>query len=60
MKMPAIFFGLLLTVILGGGCLIRYFRDGDVYIAELVGGVIGLFLLMISLFVGKRQGQASR
>jgi hypothetical protein len=40
-----------LTVIFGGGFLIRFVRDGDFYIAKFIGGVIGIVLLLAALFV---------
>lgn len=30
-----------MTMIFGGGFLIRFIRDSDFYIAEFIGGVIG-------------------
>ena len=44
-------FGISITLILGGGFLIRYIRDGDFYIAEFIGGIIGIMLVIISFFL---------
>ncbi|KSU64460.1 hypothetical protein AS034_01055 [[Bacillus] enclensis] len=51
MKQALSFFGMALIVIFGGGFLIRLIRDGDFYIAEFAGGVIGLVLLVMALVV---------
>ncbi|WP_421378165.1 hypothetical protein ACOJQI_12290 [Bacillus salacetis] len=59
MKRPLFYFGLMLTVIFGGGFLIRLIRDGDFYIAEFGVGVLGLLLLVVSLFIGKSQSNVS-
>jgi hypothetical protein len=45
MKQGFSFFGMALTVIFGGGFLIRFVRDGDFY------RVIGIVLLLAALFV---------
>ncbi|KHF38907.1 hypothetical protein [Halalkalibacter okhensis] len=50
MKYWFIFFGIMILTIFGGGFLIRFVRDGDFYIAEFIGGVIGLLVLIIGLF----------
>ena len=39
-------FGLLLVLIFGGGFLIRLMRDGDFYVAEFIGGVVGLVVVL--------------
>ena len=45
--------GILLTIIFGGGFLIRLVRDGDFYIAEFIGGIIGVIILLFCVFVKK-------
>lgn len=47
--------GILLTIIFGGGFLIRLVRDGDFYIVEFIGGMIGVIILLFCVFVGKKQ-----
>ena len=42
--------GLLMILIFGGGFLIRFIRDGDFYIAEFIGSVIGIVILLIGIF----------
>jgi hypothetical protein len=49
MKLGLIHFGRAMTVIFGGGFLIRLIRDADFYIAEFVGGTIGISVLLISI-----------
>ncbi|RDW17432.1 hypothetical protein [Oceanobacillus chungangensis] len=49
--------GISLTIIFGGGFLIRLFRDGDFYIAEFTGGIIGINLLLIRLFITKKNSK---
>jgi len=49
--------GISLTIIFGGGFLIRLLRDGDFYIAEFIGGVIGIILLLIRLFITKKNNE---
>jgi hypothetical protein len=49
MRKGRVFFGMAMTVIFGGGFLIRLIRDGDFYIAEFVGGTIGISVLLISI-----------
>ena len=39
-----------MNFIFGGGFLIRFVRDGDFYIAEFGGGIIGIVILLIGLF----------
>ncbi|MFL8938288.1 hypothetical protein ACKA06_15970 [Rossellomorea oryzaecorticis] len=51
MKQALSFCGMALTVIFDGGFLIRLIRDGDFYIAEFAGGVIGVILLVMALVV---------
>jgi len=50
LKYWLVFFGVGITIIFGGGFLIRFVRDGDFYIAEFVGGIIGIVILLIGLF----------
>ena len=38
-----------MTVIFGGGFLIRLIRDSDFYIAELIGGIIGIIILVVGV-----------
>ncbi|MBP2080143.1 hypothetical protein [Oceanobacillus polygoni] len=42
--------GISMTIIFGGGFLIRFVRDSDFYIAEFVGGIIGIIILIIGKF----------
>ncbi|MGG0657702.1 hypothetical protein [Rummeliibacillus pycnus] len=49
--------GILSTIIFGGGFLIRFVRDGDFYIAEFMGGIIGIILILISMFVVKKSSK---
>lgn len=49
LKYGLLSFGILLTVIFGGGFFIRLFRDGDFYIDQFIGGVIGITLLIIGI-----------
>ncbi|WP_146549743.1 hypothetical protein [Rummeliibacillus suwonensis] len=53
MKRTLMSLGISLYIIFGGGFLIRFVRDGDFYIAEFIGGILGIILLMISLFIPK-------
>ncbi len=48
-----LFFGVLLTTGFGGQFLIRLVRDGDMYIAEFIGSIIGVLLLIGSMFSKK-------
>lgn len=50
MKYWILFFGVIITIIFGGGFLIRLVRDGDFYIAEFIGGIIGIIILLLGLF----------
>lgn len=52
MKYGLLFFGIALSIIFGGGFLIRLLRDGDFYIAEFSGGVLGIILITLSIFIG--------
>ncbi|OAT81990.1 hypothetical protein A6P54_10810 [Bacillus sp. MKU004] len=60
MKKTLFFLGQALAVIFGGGFLIRIIRDGDFYIAEFTGGVIGLFLLVLALVVKNKGNKEKR
>ncbi|MBR3120859.1 MULTISPECIES: hypothetical protein [Oceanobacillus] len=42
--------GISMTIIFGGGFLIRFVKDSDFYIAEFVGGIIGIAILIIGKF----------
>lgn len=44
-----------MTAIFGGTFLIRYFRDGDILKDQLILGVIGVVLLLISLRLRKKE-----
>lgn len=50
MKYWMLYAGVLITLIFGGGFLIRLLRDGDFYIAEFIGGVIGVIILVSWFF----------
>jgi hypothetical protein len=52
-RQSLLFFGVLLTTGFGGQFLIRIVRDGDFYIADFIGGIIGLILLIGSIFAKK-------
>jgi len=49
--------GISLTIIFGGGFLIRLLRDGDFYLAEFIGGIIGIILLIINIRVIKKSSR---
>jgi len=51
MKGTLISLGIAMTIIFGGGFLIRLIRDSDFYIAEFIGGIIGIIILIIGIFV---------
>ncbi|PQD96749.1 hypothetical protein CYL18_02350 [Pradoshia eiseniae] len=51
MKNWLLSFGISTTMILGGGFLIRFVRDGDFYIAEFIGGIVGIILIIISFLL---------
>ena len=51
MKYWLLFFGVMMTIIFGGGFLIRLVRDGDFYIAEFIVGIIGIIVLIASFFI---------
>ncbi|ALC83045.1 MULTISPECIES: hypothetical protein [Bacillus] len=44
-------YGISITILFGGGFLIRFFRDGDFFILEFVAGVIGVILLSVGVFL---------
>ncbi|WP_456278812.1 hypothetical protein [Bacillus sp. AK128] len=50
MKYWLLFFGVIITIIFGGGFLIRLVRDSEFFIAECIGGIIGIIILLIGLF----------
>ncbi|WP_430787448.1 hypothetical protein VBD025_16480 [Virgibacillus flavescens] len=43
--------GTLMTIIFGGGFLIRFVRDSDFSIAEFVGGILGITLICIAVSI---------
>ncbi|MBB5180961.1 hypothetical protein HNQ44_002406 [Planomicrobium koreense] len=47
-------FGLLIILIFGGGFLIRLIRDGDFYVAEMIGSILGIMILSIGAFSKKK------
>lgn len=49
--------GRLLTIIFGGGFLVRLIRDGDFYIPKFIGGVVGTILLLIRLFIATKDSK---
>jgi hypothetical protein len=55
MKKLLFFFGLMCSIIFGGGFANRLIRDGEFYIAEFIGGVLGCIFMLISLFIEKRE-----
>jgi hypothetical protein len=59
MKQSLFLFGLAMTVIFGGGFLIRLVRDGDFYIDQFAGGLVGIVLLIIAMFVKKNENKRS-
>ncbi|MEL3971763.1 hypothetical protein AAEO50_05655 [Rossellomorea oryzaecorticis] len=52
-------FSMAMIVIFGGGFLIRLVRDGDFYIAEFAGGMSGIALLIMTMFVKKGRNKPS-
>lgn len=42
--------GTSMTIIFGIGFLIRFVKDSDFYIAEFIGGIIGIIILIIGKF----------
>ncbi|QTN00364.1 hypothetical protein ERJ70_14280 [Sediminibacillus dalangtanensis] len=51
MKYWSIFFGIIITVIFGGGFFIKFLRDGNVHLIDFIGGCLGLIVLTIGIFV---------
>lgn len=51
MKYWLVSLGIGMTMIFGGGFLIRFVRDSDFYIAEFIGGIIGIIILIIGIFI---------
>lgn len=45
--------GFGMALIFGGGFLIRFVRDSDFYIAEFIGGIIGIIILIGMFIKGK-------
>lgn len=50
MKYLLVSLGISMTIIFGGGFLIRFISDSDFYIAEFIGGMVGIIILIISIF----------
>ncbi|PID01567.1 hypothetical protein CSV67_13580 [Sporosarcina sp. P2] len=50
MKTTFLILGMSMTIIFGGGFLIRLIRDSDFYIAEFIVGIIGIIMLISVLF----------
>ncbi|WP_113927951.1 hypothetical protein [Bacillus sp. P14.5] len=51
MKYALLSAGTALSIIFGGGFLIRLLRDGDFFIAEFSGGVLGILLIVLTIFI---------
>ncbi|TFJ91855.1 hypothetical protein [Lentibacillus salicampi] len=51
MKRLLISLGISMTIIFGVGFLIRFVRDSDFYIAQFIGGIIGIIILIIGVFI---------
>ncbi|MBD7908131.1 hypothetical protein [Sporosarcina gallistercoris] len=51
MKSLLISLGISMTIIFGGGFIIRFIRDSDFYITEFIGGIIGIIILIMGIFV---------
>ncbi|PIC83594.1 hypothetical protein [Sporosarcina sp. P1] len=51
MKTAFLILGMSMTIIFGGGFLIRLIRDSDFYIAEFIVGIIGIIMLISVLFL---------
>jgi hypothetical protein len=58
MKQGLFFFGMAMTVIFGGGFLIRLVRDGDFYIDQFAGGMVGIVFLIIAMFVKRKENKS--
>ena len=56
MRNGLVIVGLSLLIIFGGGFLIRLIREGNFYIAEFIGGILGVILLLASMFLVKTKG----
>lgn len=54
MKSWLLSFGIALTIIFGGGFLLRLVRDGDFYVAEFIGGIIGIVIMLFSIMKRKK------
>jgi hypothetical protein len=55
MKQGLFFLGMAMTVTFGGGFLIRLVREGDFYIDQFAGGLVGIVLLIIAMFVKRKE-----
>ncbi|MGG0642576.1 hypothetical protein ABE021_01355 [Sporosarcina gallistercoris] len=51
MKSLLISLGISMTLIFGGGFVIRFIRDSDFYIAEFIAGILGIIILITGIFV---------
>lgn len=49
--------GLLLILIFGGGIVVRLMRDGDFFIAEFLGGLLGMILLLLGYSLEQKSEQ---
>lgn len=49
--------GLLLILIFGGGFVVRLMRDGDFFIAEFLGGLLGMILLLLGYSLKQKSEQ---
>lgn len=56
MKSTFLSLGISMTIIFGGGFLIRLIRDSDFYIAEFIVGIIGIIILFVGIFVKGKPG----
>ncbi|WP_176447330.1 hypothetical protein [Lentibacillus sp. CBA3610] len=50
MKGFLIILGIAMTINFAGGFLIRLIWDSDFYIAEFIGGIIGIIVLVVGIF----------
>jgi hypothetical protein len=50
LKYSLLLFGLITTVIFGGGFLRRLLIDGEFFIFEFIVGIIGIIIFLIGLF----------
>ncbi len=49
--------GLLLILIFGGGFVVRLMQDGDFFIAEFLGGLLGMVLLLLGYSLKQKSEQ---